>query len=156
VRVIKLAIISFIIVFLIITAFSLMIPSDIRLSKAINIIGPVDSVLGRIKDRSQWPQWHPVYQQAALRDQWERMNTKILQDTDSTYVLQYQQQDRMPVISGWQVYEYANRDSVTLQWYMDFTLSWYPWQKFSSLFYEKNYGVMMETGLSNFKKTYNK
>jgi hypothetical protein len=35
---------------------------------------------------------------------------------------------------------------------MDFRLSWYPWEKFSSLFYEKTYGTMMETGLLNFKK----
>jgi hypothetical protein len=35
---------------------------------------------------------------------------------------------------------------------MDFQLAWYPWQKFSSLFYERTYGAMMERGLANFKK----
>jgi hypothetical protein len=35
---------------------------------------------------------------------------------------------------------------------MDFRLSWYPWEKFSSLFYEKTYGAMMERGLNDLKK----
>jgi hypothetical protein len=35
---------------------------------------------------------------------------------------------------------------------MDFHLKWYPWKKFSSLFFENRYGVLMEQGLSHIKK----
>jgi hypothetical protein len=34
---------------------------------------------------------------------------------------------------------------------MDFQLGWYPWQKFSSLFYENTYGNMMQDGLARLK-----
>jgi hypothetical protein len=35
---------------------------------------------------------------------------------------------------------------------MDFRLRWYPWEKFSSLLFEKSYGLTMEKGLNNIKK----
>ncbi len=75
-----------------------------------------------------------------------------LLQTASSSITELQQEGRKPVISGLQLYGGPASDSLTLQWYMDFQLSWYPWQKFSSLFYEQTYGVMMERGLVNFKK----
>jgi hypothetical protein len=39
---------------------------------------------------------------------------------------------------------------------MDFDLKWYPWQKIGSLFYESNYGAMMEQGLHNIKEAIGK
>jgi hypothetical protein len=56
------------------------------------------------------------------------------------------------IISGWKVISYAQPGSTTLQWYMDFKLRWYPWEKFSSLLFEKSYGLKMEQGLNNIKK----
>jgi hypothetical protein len=55
------------------------------------------------------------------------------------------------VTNGWQVYNYAHSDSLTVQWYMDIHLQWYPWQKFGSLFYEATYGSMMQQGLVDLK-----
>ena len=76
--------------------------------------------------------------------------------SDSEVVVQMQQGNKPPVISGWKFHEFPNADSLTLQWYMDFRLKWYPWQKFGSLFYENTYGRMMEEGLTNLKaKTVN-
>jgi len=56
-----------------------------------------------------------------------------------------------PVISGFKTIRHPG-DSLTLQWYMDFKLKWYPWEKFRSLFYENIYGVQMEQGLHNLKE----
>jgi hypothetical protein len=56
-----------------------------------------------------------------------------------------------PVVSGFKTIRHPG-DSSTLQWYMDFNLKWYPWDKFRSLFYENIYGVQMEQGLSNLKE----
>jgi hypothetical protein len=66
-------------------------------------------------------------------------------------IFQLQQPHKKPVINGWKIYHTAP-DSLTLQWYMDFHLRWYPWEKLGSLFYENTYGVMMEQGLTNLKR----
>ena len=66
--------------------------------------------------------------------------------------MQMKQGDKKPVTSTWQVYHHQSTDSLTLQWYMDFHLKWYPWRKFGALFYENTYGVLMQEGLDNIKQ----
>ena len=150
-RIIKVIILGFLFIFLVFTAISLVIPSHVRISKATNFKNG-SNVFALIKDESKWQQWHPVYQDSATHMRWANVSKKILIDTDSTFIIELQQTGRKPVVNGWQLYSYHNADSITLQWYMDFKLSWYPWEKFSSLFYERNYGTMMENGLTNLKK----
>ena len=55
------------------------------------------------------------------------------------------------IISGWKTISYPHTDSTTLQWYMDFHLRWYPWEKMASLLFEQSYGPKMEQGLNNIK-----
>ncbi|HEU4861369.1 MAG TPA: hypothetical protein VFT15_16100, partial [Chitinophagaceae bacterium] len=57
-----------------------------------------------------------------------------------------------PIISVLKVIRHHEGDSSTLQWYMDFKLRWYPWEKFKSLFFENIYGFQMERGLENLKQ----
>jgi Polyketide cyclase / dehydrase and lipid transport len=146
-KIIKLALISFIVFFGIATAFSLMIPSSIRLSKAVNVKAEPARILSFIKDTSQWREWWPSLNSKASFN----LNLRPLRQNDSEVVWQLQQADRRPVTSGWQIHQLPSGDSLALQWYMDFHLPWYPWQKFSTLFYESTYGTMMQQGLENIK-----
>lgn len=151
-RLIKLALISFIFLFGMITVFSLFIPSQIRISRAIDIHAHADSILPLVADKNNWPDWHPAYQQAndTAQAQWVKATAwKKLVHSDSLVVIELHPSGKKPIINGWRLYSFNN--SYTLQWYMDFRFSWYPWQKFSSLFYEGTYGKMMEKGLNNLK-----
>jgi hypothetical protein len=96
--------------------------------------------------------WHPAYLDSASASQMGQLQKTVIEKTDSSLVYSLQQAGRKRVNSGWIIYGTSNSDSLALQWYMDFKLSWYPWEKFSSLFYEKTYGAMMERGLYNLKK----
>jgi len=154
VQLIKLGLISFIFLFLVITGISLLIPSHIRLSKAINMGGTNESILYYVRNKNTWPQWHPAFMQDSTKRNKNLVITPRL-DNDSEVAYQMQQPGTRPLISGWKVYHHASTDSLTLQWYMDFHLPWYPWQKFGSLLYEGTYGRMMEQGLNNLKKLSN-
>jgi hypothetical protein len=154
VQLIKLAFISFFFLFLIITGMSLLIPSHIRLSKAINMGGTNESILYYVRNKNTWPQWHPAFMQDTSKRNSNMVITPKL-DNDSEVMYQMQLPGKRPVMSGWKVYHHASSDSLTLQWYMDFNLPWYPWQKFGSLLYEGTYGRMMEQGLNNLKKLSN-
>jgi hypothetical protein len=151
VRLIKLGLISAVFLFLVATAISLMIPSHIRISKAINIKGEEDSIFSLVKDESRWREWHPAFMPNPSAKKFPPILIVSKIQNDSQLVMQMKQGDKKPVTSTWQIYHHQSTDSLTLQWYMDFRLSWYPWQKFGSLFYENTYGAMMEQGLSNIK-----
>jgi hypothetical protein len=148
-RILKLGIISAVFIFILITLISLLIPSHIRLSKATNLPNDRQRIFALLKNDTAW---HPAYQDTGTVKAFTALDKKIIEQTDSTLVVQLQQAGHKPVISGWQLYGKPTSDSLTLQWYMDFHFRWYPWEKFSSLFYEHTYGDMMEKGLSNLKQ----
>jgi hypothetical protein len=154
VQLIKLGLISILFLFLVITGISLLIPSHIRLSKAINMGGTNESILYYVRNKNTWPQWHPAFMQDTSNRNSNMVITPRL-DNDSEVLYQMQLPGKRPIMSGWKVYHHASTDSLTLQWYMDFHLPWYPWQKFGSLLYEGTYGRMMEQGLNNLKKLSN-
>jgi hypothetical protein len=153
VRVLKLGIISFIVMFLILTGISLFIPSHIHMSKVINVRADRDSIFNLLKNKEQWPRWHPAFMPSGDPEQkmLQKTSFTIISQTDSTLHMRLQQKDRKPLNTGWQLHNYSAFDSATLEWYTDFYLPWYPWQKFGSLFYESTYGAMMEKGLSNIR-----
>lgn len=148
-RIVKLGLLSFFFLFLLITLISLLFPSHIRLSKAINLPNERQRIFALLNNDTAW---HPAYKDSASVKTFSALDKKVIERTDSTLVLQLQQKGRRPLINGWQVYGTPATDSLTLQWYMDFDLGLYPWQRFSSLFYERTYGIMMEKGLKNLKQ----
>jgi hypothetical protein len=152
VRLIKLALLSIVFLFVVVTAISLLIPSHIRISKAINIYSHRDSVLSLINDTTKWKQWHPAFIQNDSTPKFPAIHITHKIESDSEIVMYLQQQGKPEVVNGWKIYQNNPTDSLTLQWYMDFHLKWYPWQKFGSMLYENTYGNMMQQGLTNIKE----
>lgn len=148
-RIIKLGLISVIFFFVLFTLFSLLIPSSIRLSKAINLRAEEQAIFSLIKDTSQWKLWNGSLD--SLVKKGRKANFLFLAQNDSLLTMELKSGDRT-IINGWQLYRYPSSDSLTLQWFMDIKLSWYPWQKLSSLFYEKTYGATMERSLYRLKE----
>ncbi|HEY0733016.1 MAG TPA: hypothetical protein VGD33_11395 [Chitinophagaceae bacterium] len=149
-RALKLGLISLVIIFLLITAISLLIPSQVRISKAIDITAPESSVLQMIKDTGTWKNWYPAFQsETALLN--TDLSIKTITSTDSKVEMELTKAGKNALVNGWEVYTHGSSEDITLQWYMDFRLGWYPWEKFGSLFYESSYGAMMEQGLMNLK-----
>lgn len=146
---VKFAFISFLILFGIIFLISLLFPSQLRISRATNLPNKRQQIFRLLENEKDW---HPAYSDSTSAKAIKEMSRSEVQRTDSTYSYVLQQQGRKKVGTGWEIYGAPNADSLTLQWYMDFRFSWYPWEKFSSLFYERTYGTMMETGLGNIKK----
>ena len=158
-RIIKLGIISIIFFFLLITGFSLFIPSHIRISKAIDINASKDSVMKQISDAANWKKWYPgadsmevllVEGEIKGIETHNRQGLLITEVNDSTVLAVTTGTNAKTGKSGWNFYP-GNNNGVTIQWYMDFHLKWYPWEKFSSLMLENRYGPVMEQGLGNLK-----
>lgn len=159
-RLIKLAILSFIILFIIITVISLFIPSHIRISKATNITTDDTVVYANINDLSSWRKWHPAMKELSETEIQELSDSSIYVKGTTISITQRKNDETIAemstnngrrVLSGFKTIRHPG-DSSTLQWYMDFKLRWYPWEKFKSLFYENIYGVQMEQGLNNLKE----
>jgi hypothetical protein len=162
-RFVKMIFIGALILFIVITIISLFIPSHVRISKAINVMAPANKVLQPVQDLHQWKLWYPLLKEIPANevvfentDRGQTMKFKtttvtILKSTPSQVLAEFSAQGGKKIQSGFNAITYSHVDSITIQWYMDFNLSWYPWEKFSSMLYEKMYGVTMERGLTNLK-----
>lgn len=163
-KIIRLAILSFVFLFLVVLVISLFIPSHIRISRAKEIYAPASSVHAMLADPSAWQDWYPNLDSATLYS--ENGKTAGVESTktgyrklrldgvsDTAISTMYIVEGREPVSSGWTLHagKAGSQELVTVQWYMDFNLRWYPWEKFASLVFEKSYGPMMETGLTRLK-----
>ena len=162
-RVIKLVILSFIFLFLLITIISLFIPSDVRISRATDIANTRQAVMNFIADPLKWKEWYPgadtldiLYVEGKpkgiLLDSSRLTGLSIIDAGDSVVTARGVGRVLKPEMNmGWKVLPGGNENNVTAQWYMDFKLKWYPWEKFKSLFFENIYGPHMEQGLANLK-----
>ena len=158
--IIKLGFISLIVFALLITGISLFIPSHILISKAIDINASKDSVMQQIANAANWKQWYPGADTSAFYMEAEKIKGIVTNDkqilmiseaTDSTVVTINVGPNSRRGGSGWNIFSGNTPNTITVQWYMDFKLRWYPWEKFSSLLLEKRYGPIMENGLQKLK-----
>ena len=143
-RIIKLGIISIVVFAVLITLFSLFFPSRVRISKAIDINADKTQVMQQLTDTTAWKTWFPGIDSAGTLP-------VITTITDSSVVANSVLPNGRKAVTGWIVYQASAPNTVTVQWYMDFRLGWYPWEKFSSLLLEKRYGPLLERGLEKLK-----
>jgi len=158
-RIIKLAIISAVVLFLVVFGISLLIPSHIRISRAVNItVADKDSLVHQITDMRQWKQWNiwinnPDMANARLTADAISSSfltvTKRAQVGDTLFTTWQQKKGRLLQSAfTWQ----GSGNTFVVQWYYDFQLRWYPWEKFSSVVFDKQLGPPMEISLANLKK----
>ncbi len=141
---IKLAILSFIILFIIVTIFSLFMPSHVQIMKARNMHTQPDSLWSIIEDLNTWEKWNTIIPNIADKDE---VQIKWQEQHPVLYVAAIERPGSKPIISGWRVSKEADTDSVMVQWYIDIQLRWYPWEKFAGILYEKSYGEKLSEGL---------
>ena len=165
-RYLRLLIGSFIFLFLVVFGISLFIPSNVRISRAINMKAGPEAVWKQVDDMRRWPTWNPFFAGVdpsaiiELDTTGNQLRAMRVNGTDISWqqsgknerIAAMNRPGRKPVLNGWKSMQIAGSDSTTVQWYMDFKLSWYPWEKFSSLLFERSYGSQMELGLTNLKK----
>ena len=112
----------------------------------------------RIQNPAQWKNWYPgadsaslIYENGKITGIATGSNKGLqLESISDSLIIAANADKKMSM--GWQIFPAAAPNTTTIQWYMNFKLRWYPWEKFSSLLLEKRYGPLMEKGLSNLKK----
>ena len=159
-RVIKLGLISLVFFSVLITIISLFFPSHVRISKAIDINAGKEAVMEQLKDPANWKKWYPGADTLALLTRDGKIKgietgpgkgLMITAVNDSEVMAAGLGPGSGKGATGWNIFAGSSPGSTTVQWYMDFYLRWYPWEKFSSLLLEKRYGPLMEKGLTRLK-----
>ncbi|MBL7736984.1 MAG: hypothetical protein JNL51_16120 [Chitinophagaceae bacterium] len=140
-KLIKLGLLSVFFLSLILFLMSLLIPPVVRVSRAIDIHAPIDAIQPRLADLQEWKDWNEMAK--------DEMEIKILSVSRDTITVSWKNGNR-PVLSAFTLAQ--SGETTVVQWYFDFRLNWYPWEKFGSIVFDKHFGTPMEKSLNNLKK----
>jgi hypothetical protein len=118
--------------------------------------------MDQISNAANWKNWYPGADSSKFFYQAGNIKGLILDERKKQYiVITGRSQDEVTaefvlrnkkIPTGWLVVSDPGANSVTIQWYMEFHLHWYPWEKFSSFMFERVYHPQLQKGLDNLKR----
>jgi hypothetical protein len=144
-RLLKLVLISAIAFSLLILAISLLIPSQIRISRAVDINSQKTRVLPYVQNLEKWPEWNLYAKENA-----GKYEIRVLISTDSLIRAEWRA-GHSHFQSGMALIE-TRPGTITVQWYFDFDIPWYPWEKIASIVYDRQMGPVMDESLAKLKQ----
>jgi hypothetical protein len=157
-RLIKLAIISFIFLFILVTAIGLLFPSSVIVSRAVDISANKDTVYNKINNVYAWQQWivgmnkPEVKILSANKIDFFGTSVTITQVTDSTITSNWVGKKGSVQESVIRIIHHNNSPQLVVQWQFTEHLKWYPWQRFGSMLNEAVTGKQLEDNLASLKK----
>ncbi len=163
-RVIKFFIISVIVLFVVLIALSLLFPSRLRVSRAINLAAPKEKVVAAVGDLRQWEVWNAFIRATPLTSKVystpasgkgaflhsDQLNLTLLNTHADSIAVDWRLSNGKHFEGGYNVLQTAS-DSITVQAWFDFHFRWYPWEKLGILVYDKKFGPLMEESLAGLK-----
>jgi hypothetical protein len=158
----KLIIGSVLVFSLIILFLFALCPSDISVSRVIQINRPRVEVLKKINDLREWRNWNELLENPGMKNILDSHGNL----TDSTYMVRDGISVRMErsgpdtIVTRWEKgnkffdgnFNLKGPDGQTIvEWELHFHIGWYPWEKLASMFYDKQLGPVMEKSLLNLR-----
>jgi hypothetical protein len=156
-RIAKLALISIIAFFLILTAIGALFPSVILVSRAVNIDRPADSITGYINDFAKWNEW----MEGAKTDDLKVFVKDSTHAVFGTTVITLQSKQNNTWRYEWKqggatqistIHVTPKPAGCMVQWEYEQHLAWYPWAKLASMMNDKIIEAALEKNLANLKQ----
>jgi Polyketide cyclase / dehydrase and lipid transport len=158
---------------IILTIIGLVIPSSVKISRG--IIVNADSVkvyqqLSDVKDWGKWMPWvtadegalvqtSPVTNEPGSFFKWKGLNLKnngtisFLTLSPNLITTKYELQGMNTSEGGFRLRAIPNNLSQTeVQWFMEYKLKWYPWERFYGIFMDHIIGPSFDKGLQELKQ----
>ena len=160
---VKLGLLSIGGLFMLVFFISLLMPSSVAVSRAVNINAPRDSVYYLVSDLSKWKLWLENYDSSKAtinRDiqgkdvQLKMDNTRvtIIDNSPQSLKTMWQVGDAAPLPAVFEFIFHERSSTTTVHWQFNQKLGWYPWQKFAGMFSEKALGPFMDNSLQRLKQ----
>lgn len=154
--------------FVVITLFSLLIPSKVFTSKGVVIYASQQKIVAALKDFNQWKQWHPLFSNDTnnilisqpsnavnASIEWGLAGKKnkmtITEVFDQGIKLNLSRSGENPVENSIVVLPLEDSSSYQVEWTALTRLKWYPWEKFAGIFVNEITGPGYEAALNALK-----
>ncbi len=163
-RFLKLAIVSFIILFLLTTGIGLLFPSTAKVARVADIAAQYDSVYHYLNDVKYWKLWMygadtNIFTFLSARTTGTGTVVKIGTGEvtitrctqDSIYMIWKSEKGNVQN-SAFVIRNNTARNNITVQWFFEQKINWYPWERFGAMANDKILGPVMEQSFDKLKK----
>ncbi|HEY6976599.1 MAG TPA: hypothetical protein VH396_09915 [Chitinophagaceae bacterium] len=167
-RFLKLAIGSLIILFLLTTAIGLFFPSAAKVTRVADIAASYDSVYHYLNDVKYWKLWMYgadtniitfLSAKTAGTGTVAKIGTGQVTITrttaDSIYTIWKSQKGNIQN-SAFVLHNNVTKHNITVQWFFEQKINWYPWERFGAMANDKILGPVMEQSLDKLKRVLEK
>ena len=154
--------------FVVVTLMSLLLPSDIKVSRAVIINAPEDSVYKQIADFKNWKNWHPLFKNDSSVITFSNpsfgknaycniiFNGKkshlVITNSDSSFVqFLSQEKDAFDIENEISIVPVKEQNNLRIEWKALTKLHWYPWDKFYGIFIDRITGNGYQQSLESLK-----
>jgi hypothetical protein len=159
---VRLIIASLVVFSVIILFLFALFPADISVTRVIQINRSAKQVRKKISDLREWESWNELIRSVKSVNQTDSpvvqdssqirrgyFTVHLLKALPDTVITRWQFQKKM-FISNYNLSERSG--GVILEWTLHFKVKWYPWEKLSRMFYDKELGPLMENSLLNLRR----
>ena len=163
-RFIKLGLFSIVFFFLLLTGMASLLPSDINISRAIDINAPADSVFSYVNNLDTWQKWYGNDDTSKMVLSAKKSGRGASLTINSTAItieetvadkkikVLWQTDKNTPLRGEFNFFPKESGSQTTLQWNFTQHIKWYPWEKFASILSNKAVGPFMEKSLEKLKQ----
>jgi hypothetical protein len=156
-RFLKLGLISFVVFFILLTAIGSLFPSNVLVSRAVDISASPDSINSYINNYQKWNEWmegakdseYKVTASDSVKAYYGNVIITLLKKEPNKWKHEWKAGGSIQ-ISSIQIIQFNNIS--TVQWQFEEHVQWYPWAKLGSMMNDKILGTNMEKSLNNLKK----
>lgn len=165
-RLVRFAVLALLVLMVVMTALSLLLPSHIRVSRVVNVA--VDSrkeVEVAVSDLQAWKKWNDFVFNTGLtnvRFSSPSRGAGAFLKSDQLEI-EEKYADTAGVLLNWDMtrgkqfvggFEFLsiNPDSLTVRWWFDFHFRWYPWERLGIFVYDRKLGPVMEESLEGLRR----
>jgi len=166
-RIVKLIVISFAILFLLTTAIGMLFPSTVRITRAVDVTAQYDTVYKYLNDAKYWKLWMAgtdsntisfLSAKTAGRGTVVKIGTgevTITRTTTDSIFSIWKSAGGNVQNAAFILLNNPAKNLVTVQWYFEQHVNWYPWERLSSLSNDKILGPVIEESLNKLKTVLN-
>ena len=156
---IKLIIISFVFLSVLVTGISLLFPSKVIASRAIEVNTSADKIAYFTSDLSHWNQWMSDWKQnnVELKNNTAYIGTqtvRFLDKTDTKVNYEWIATGQNPYLVTFE-WTLLKDNTYVIHWSFEQNVKWYPWEKFQTLLNDKLLGAKMEIELQHLQEAIN-
>jgi hypothetical protein len=146
-----------------ITLFSLLIPSHVKISRSVIINDTTDKIITQLNNLKNWNNWHPMFMSKDATVNYLNSGCDIVYHNKTTHLtLQsttakdvkflLQGEGENDIENDIIVTPIVKQNAMQVEWRADVKLHWYPWEKFYGIFVDKLSGPGYEAALDGLKK----